>query len=510
MLLNLCIIKDYLKGHPVLQEKVDRMTVRSLQHLQMYKKGASFQDNYIYLCFPEDLPTEIDGDKPLSLLCIGFIPSLFASRNHTEYLCFSSSEDPHGLFLDVMDLFNYFEDYDRKIKDMIIEHQPLRKFGDLAKEFFGEPASAFGSFEKILFISYDESDKKTRQLYDTYTTEYFPDDEKSILYQDTEFRHTFEAREPSFSTSPMYKQQIIFYNLFINDVYVGRFMIENVYRPFRDSDYRLVEWFGEYVKILINNARAFHFPASREFEHMIEEFMLPNAVFRKEFVHVLNEIDWKMNDTYMCNCIAVAESENTEKILNDAAFYLQELLDDQYIFIQHHRLYQIINVTKSQYAEYEINRRLNIYLQNNALFAGSGSRYDHFDETPLHLRQAHLLADYALRDKRKKIYQFDQSILDLLLTRACGNNETAVFYTRHLKRLYDYDTANSSSLISTLRCYLENDKNISQTSEKLFIARTTCLYRIRRIREVSHINFDNPEEILYLRIMLRMDPTLTN
>lgn len=55
MLLNLCIIKDYLKGHPVLQEKVDRMTVRSLQHLQMYKKGASFQDNYIYLCFPEDL-----------------------------------------------------------------------------------------------------------------------------------------------------------------------------------------------------------------------------------------------------------------------------------------------------------------------------------------------------------------------------------------------------------------------------------------------------------------------
>lgn len=114
------------------------------------------------------------------------------------------------------------------------------------------------------------------------------------------------------------------------------------------------------------------------------------------------------------------------------------------------------------------------------------------------------MAQYAIKDRRSKIYEFDHNVLSLLLSNAQADQDKDIFCVRRLKDLFRYDEKNETELVPTLRCYLENNLNISQTYEKLYIARTTCIYRINRIREITHFHFDNPNEVLYLRILLKM------
>ena len=54
---------------------------------------------------------------------------------------------------------------------------------------------------------------------------------------------------------------------------------------------------------------------------------------------------------------------------------------------------------------------------------------------------------------------------------------------------------------------MDNNQNVSRTNKALFIARTTCLYRLDRIREITHIDFDDPRENLYVRLILQMIDT---
>ena len=67
-----------------------------------------------------------------------------------------------------------------------------------------------------------------------------------------------------------------------------------------------------------------------------------------------------------------------------------------------------------------------------------------------------------------------------------------------------YDTSNQTELLKTLTVYLQEACNQIHTAETLFIHRNTLKYRLGRIVELTHINFDDPEEKLYLELSLRL------
>ena len=503
MLLNLSIVRDRLSDEMLLQEKLDAMAPRTLHYARQYHKGEVMDPKVLYIASSEDLPVDIELPEHLSVICFGFPPPVYNSGS-CELLCFSASKNKTALFQEVLDAFYFYADYDELIKDMIIAEHPIRDFGEIALDVFGTPASAFGVFEKILFIAYDPERPEGQEMYGSANDEYFPEDEKSILYKNEEFLKTFEAVGPTYSGMSTYKTSIIFYNLFDRGNYIGRFMIENTYRPFRGGDYRLVEWFGEYVKLIIGRSREYHFKASREFDQMVQSLTVSNARYREEYDLVIKSFGWDRNDRFLCQALIEDSTLSSEKALNEAAFYLEELFDGQYIFIQNNALLQVIDLNRTSLPMPEIERRMNLYLSNNALWAGSSTIYEDFADTPASLRQARLMARYALKDRQKKLYHFDKEILNAMMSVLDAEASSEVFCTSGLKTLIEYDKENRSELIPTLKCYLENNCNISQTYEKLFIARTTCLYRIRRIEEVSGFDLDDPDTALYLRMVLRL------
>lgn len=78
------------------------------------------------------------------------------------------------------------------------------------------------------------------------------------------------------------------------------------------------------------------------------------------------------------------------------------------------------------------------------------------------------------------------------------------FYKTTLKPLVDYDEKRSTELVKTLEAYFTCNGNLTKMSENLYTHYNTVLYRINRIKEITGLNLDDPNDRLNLEIALKI------
>lgn len=76
------------------------------------------------------------------------------------------------------------------------------------------------------------------------------------------------------------------------------------------------------------------------------------------------------------------------------------------------------------------------------------------------------------------------------------------FIPESLNKLRQYDIQKNGELVDTLECYLNVNQSLKKTSELMFIHYRTASYRLQKIIEITNIDFNNPAEVLSVRIGL--------
>ena len=114
------------------------------------------------------------------------------------------------------------------------------------------------------------------------------------------------------------------------------------------------------------------------------------------------------------------------------------------------------------------------------------------------------MTEYHRKTSDRRIFEFERNVLHILLQNAKGSFAGDFFITGSLARLFKYDKENNAELVHTLKCYLKHNLNVTKTQEELHIARTTCLYRIQRIENITHLNLNDPDTQLYSLILFRL------
>ena len=504
MKLNLTVVREQLKDCHQLQYQTDKDQPFLLKYPQKYQPGMTFRDDVLYIACAEDLPSEPHFSSHVSFIGLGYSPAVYVNAENCEFVCLSSDTDFSFLFQQVLDIFYTFETYNEQFKDMLIRHASPDEFGKLCFSILQNPVSAFGLYEKILFVEYGETLNSDNVTYAGCTGEYLDEEERSVLYADKAFVESLSVRGPALFRSGIYSSSIIHFNIFDKDKYIGRVLVEDTLHPFQDGDYQLLAWIGQHVKQLIHSAHIFHFCAPREFEYLIQELQRYPRIHHSSDQRILQLFGWHPKDTYICTAIGQPLQEQSQALLSDSAYYLREILDNQYIFIQDNIIYQIINLTKSSCSLYEIQRKLRVFKESNALYCSFSTSFSDIYLLPQQLEQARLMLTYAIRKHADTLCEFDQMALPMMLDRISSSCPQDVFLMRSLRELYDYDAANQSDYVHTLRLYLDNHLSLSQTSNALYIARSSLQYRIQRIERILHLNLSDPDIALYLSIALRL------
>ena len=75
-----------------------------------------------------------------------------------------------------------------------------------------------------------------------------------------------------------------------------------------------------------------------------------------------------------------------------------------------------------------------------------------------------------------------------------------------LGTLEDYDRQNGTDLLETLRAFVECGCSQSETAHKLYVHLNTLKYRLRRITELTGVDYKDREAMFHIELSLRLDP----
>lgn len=136
---------------------------------------------------------------------------------------------------------------------------------------------------------------------------------------------------------------------------------------------------------------------------------------------------------------------------------------------------------------------------------GIGCAVSDISEIPQSYREAHDALDLGeTLNGLASITAFSELGIFRLLRHVNDSSALLQFIPKSLKELLDYQQANQADLLETLQTFLECNQNAAQTAKLLFVHYKTVVYRLERIKEITGMDFDDAEEMLSVRVGLKI------
>ncbi len=112
--------------------------------------------------------------------------------------------------------------------------------------------------------------------------------------------------------------------------------------------------------------------------------------------------------------------------------------------------------------------------------------------------------------RKEAIIPFDNLGVYRLLFQVGQKKDLEEFVHKVLGSLIDYDSRHNTNLIATVDSYLRNNCNLQRTSKTSFVHINTLNYRLRRVEEITGLDFDRHDDRLNLEMALRVREILTS
>lgn len=153
----------------------------------------------------------------------------------------------------------------------------------------------------------------------------------------------------------------------------------------------------------------------------------------------------------------------------------------------------------------DFSQELIVFLREGLLSAGMSRSFRDYKDLGAALRQSDIAFEMGhLLDPMQWCFRFDDYAFRYLLEKGSSGFEARHVIAPALLVLADYDAANGTELLASLRCYLENGGNAVATAKALFVSRSTLLKRLERIRLLTRLDLSDFDERLYVALSLRL------
>ena len=118
---------------------------------------------------------------------------------------------------------------------------------------------------------------------------------------------------------------------------------------------------------------------------------------------------------------------------------------------------------------------------------------------------------YLYGDKNISVADFSKLGFFQIFEKIKSRDELMEYVPESLVKLYRHDKEHDGELIETLQAYLDCDKSANKAAEKLYVNYRTLSGRLKKIRDISGIDFKNSAEMLAVRngiVLFKMAETL--
>ena len=208
----------------------------------------------------------------------------------------------------------------------------------------------------------------------------------------------------------------------------------------------------------------------------------------------LETMGWYPNDAKQMYLIL--QTDDVLKAHHAVRRYLEMLNKQAYLFEYDGNMFYILNRNLTD--EQRLESQMKEILKKSHCCAVKSPFFTDILLLKKYVKSLQVLADFLDMDPGKVI-SVEESRLPYIASLLARQT---VLDMKHpsLYLLEEYDRKNDTQFSQTLCCFLKNNCSYIETAKELYIHRSTLLYRLNRIRELTELDLDNYDVRLSLQI----------
>lgn len=220
---------------------------------------------------------------------------------------------------------------------------------------------------------------------------------------------------------------------------------------------------------------------------------------------MLNPYGWLPEHEY---CVIAAQLPQADSELHSTALLRQQLeqrFPQGVTVILNGQILLIVNLSRNEQTLEQLLHSAVYFLRDSFLKIGVSNPAAQLHQLQSCCTQARIALEYILGGNSYawRIH-FRDVALSYILSNCHGQLSPQAVCSQKLLKLKQYDTEHNTELYQTLRCYIECHFNALEATRKLFIHRSTFLYRLERAKTLFLIDLDDPDELLHIMISIRL------
>lgn len=502
MRLSICLLLQKLEKDYTFHAPKTSATRLILQRPRLYNGESQLIPERVYIGFATEL-NALQKAVPADtlLLCIGDSPHLCA-LSYDNVCYFPADVSLNALFNTVQSVFDFYDHWESVLQNSVSGKEPLANLLNASFEVFHNPIFVNASdFFLVAYSNIIENSKSMELLTDpiqSYET-------MSTLKLDPFFNQARTFTDvftlPDYLTG--YRELCI--NLFEHKSFAYRIRIPEILEPIPDGYEALLRYLAEYIQLALRQTDLGESHRSFSLESLLIAALDREPASFARIERGFSDFGWNPKGHYCFWCIQPAAADRENQTLHFICDYFEKLIEGAYAFIYQNMIAVLVNLDRFSGSRDEAVDRVLLFLRDSYLKTGVSTEFEGVLDLANNYAQARQALELGEKYRPERwLHRFEEYALDYVVERCAGGLPVELICAPAIFTLRRHDQTHGTEYLRTLRLYLDNSLNAVQTARELYIHRSTFLYRLEKISEMTGIDLADKDTRLYLTFSFRM------
>lgn len=454
------------------------------------------------VCICESIPPLLLSQPLPDSILVFFQNSPDFSAPSDKMLKLPESCSLSAVFNCIQALFDTYDSWDDRLNDLAGQDAGIQELLDASFQVFHNPLLLRAAdFSLIACSSIVDENPRLAHLTD-------PDasfETLSICKLDPVYLEASSYTEPFYFPEYLSGSRELCVNLFRHGNYLYRLILTEELEPITDELAPLLNHLARRIQTVLSHSEQGNIQAGYSLEHLLSDIISEKQTNYSLIETRLSEFGWYPSHSYCCMSLKVASLDQQNLTTRYLCSHFEKIVPGSCAFPYQDELVIFVNLTRYDGTVDQLINRIIFFLRDNFLKTGVSSPVQGTMELQHCYYQSRIALDTGSKYQTYRwIHKFEDISLNYLLECCTRDLPTHMVCSPKILTLKTYDIKHRSEYCKTLETYLDTHLNAVQASQRLFIHRSTFLYRLERIRELISIDFDDSEQLFYLMISFRL------
>lgn len=503
MQIGILIIKEVLENYAEIIEIHN--SAAHFKQFSFVKKGEPCNNSVLYLQNPEEI-NEISIYPESYIFLHTETPDALPIISNKIVL--KKEVSCLQVLMLLEEIFIGLNQWSNNLKESLLNEEGIKALINLSLPIFENPILYINSEYRVLFLSDVPGGVQLSDIYGDQIVEdcFLGDYMMDAIRSSAEYKNTIITSGAAIWEDGRWNGKFMNVNHLTNGIIDGCILINNCNRAFCSGDEYLLEYLLNIISKAINRRNFYPHNSIQRLQKIIKNLIFNEIpINEKQLENFAVACNWDIRDTFLCIIVSPSTQEIIHKTLLYHCLHMEELFHGSKAFEMDTQIILIIDMTKAKIEREIIIEVLNNYLRKTLLIASVSLPFDNLINIKRYYQQANvtLKTGYTV-DCDNFLFLFENYALDYMIHHASGELSATQLLPQGLISVINHDSAQHTNYCKLLQTFLENDRNITKSTQLLFMHRSTFLYQLDRIKAILGMNLDDKDIRLYLILALRL------